>query len=483
MHHDDELNRTEIERQLQTDIDTLRIIAPGLEILEGKWNDARESSGAKARGYFTPAEDDRVRQLLLAYRNYRTELRNIIRRCWVYPRLPWADLQLKVFLAGFATGLTLYSKSLKLIQSYEHEPLFRDKINEPDAKFEMPEGFFEEVLYAYSSLAHYRGISAGTWFWLRHRRAVRDLLASGDADARWLVNVILRERAFVRRRLTHVLLARLRYDWRTFVSTVLRPLRKTKYNVQAVVGGAGARVRTTTHYRPCLKPSALAALQKTLMPGDVLLVRSEKKLTSAILPGFWAHAALYVGNGDDLDALGIARQPAVAKHLGVLAGRAKSASCVIEAISPAVQIVPLNRSLFVDHVLVLRPNLERQQVAAAICEAFGHVGKDYDFEFDFNVSTRIVCTELVYRCYHQRGAIEFPLTKRVGRFTLTGDDVANLAIEAIKNGRSPFRIAGLVLGTPDGHTRVVESAEALNALMKIHGGWRPCEEGEHGDRK
>jgi len=55
--------------------------------------------------------------------------------------------------------------------------------------------------------------------------------------------------------------------------------------------------------------------------------------------------------------------------------------------------------------VVLRCALESKYVAHAIGEALGHLGKPYDFEFDFNQSSRIVCTGLVYRSFHKRGAI------------------------------------------------------------------------------
>ena len=39
---------------------------------------------------------------------------------------------------------------------------------------------------------------------------------------------------------------------------------------------------------------------------------------------------------------------------------------------------------------------------AGVAEAFHHIDKPYDYEFDFNISTRIVCTELIYRCFNNR---------------------------------------------------------------------------------
>lgn len=116
-------------------------------------------------------------------------------------------------------------------------------------------------------------------------------------------------------------------------------------------------------------------------------------------------------------------------------------------------------------------------MANAIAGAFGHIGKPYDFEFNFNVSTRIVCTELIYRCYHKKGKIEFPLVKRLGRYTLTGDDIMNLVLESLLKSQQrelePFRLVSLALKMGDRQAHLIPGAEALESLQKIQAGWRP----------
>ena len=470
------MDSVEHERQLSADCETLRTVIPGLERIEAQWNEARASMSAPSRGYFTPDEDDRVRQMLLAYRNYRTALYEIIFRCYDYRRLADAGLALRLFLLGYATGLTLYAKSLKLVQAYEREPLIRNKLNEPDAKFELEEGFFEELLRAYSSLGNYRGIIRGAWFWLQHRREIRTLAVPGT-DWAWLAAIALKERAVVRRRLTNVLWCRLRYDWRAFLRTTIQPVRRTRYSVRSLIFAAGAHLKTPGQYVPALNANVLTRLRPQLRPGDVLLMREEKKLTAAILPGFWAHAALFVGGQGELTALGLAAHPFIQKHWAGLAAQDQGRGCVIEAISPRVRIQSLESALSADHVVVLRPNLSAALVTDAISEAFGHVGKAYDFEFDFNVSTRLVCTELIYRCYQHRGGIEFPLIKRLGRFTLTGDDIATLVISSLSNdpaGQRPgFTLHVMALKMGEREARFIEPDGILLAMRKIQGGWKP----------
>jgi len=469
-----------MDEQLRTDLETLRRILPALDSLEGEWNDARVSVAARARGYFTPDEDDRVRQMLLAYRNYRFALYEIIYRAYDYYRIIDPERQLMVFLVGFGAALPLYAKSLKLIQAYERETLVRKKLNEPDAKFELEPDFFEELLCGYSSPGNYAALIKGAWFWRANRRSIQKLAAAAPEDWKWLLSSIRRELVVVRQRLLKVLACRLRYDWRAFARTVLKPVRTTRYNLRSQIAGACANLRTTRHYEPALNRPIFTSLHPQLQPGDVLLIRAEKKLTSAILPGFWAHAALFVGSARELNKFGLAKEPVVNRYLDCLSKQDAGCGCVIEAISPCVQIHSLEFCLFADHVAVLRPRLPQDQVREAIAEAFRYVERPYDFEFDFNISTRIVCTGLIYRCFHKRGSVQFTLIKRLGRYTLSGDDIMNQWIAALDSpaGSSPlpFDLIALVLKNTSGRATFVPADEACETVRKIQEGWRPTKE-------
>lgn len=468
-----------MDRQLQVDLETLEAVVPALERLEADWNDARGLVAARTRGYFTPDEEDRVRQMLLAYRNYRLALHEIIHRGYEYPDIKEPERQLMVFLLAFAAALTVYAKSLRLIEAYEREPLVRKKLNEPDAKFELEADFFEDLLRSYSSPANYRGLAQAVLFWRGHRRLWQQLPASSQPDWKWVLEIIRKQRGIVRKRLLHVLSCRLRYDWRTFARTVIQPVHNTRYNIRAQIAGACSQLRTTRHYEPALTPDVLARLRPHLCIGDVLLIRAEKKITSAILPGFWAHAALFIDTMAGLESLGIAAEPAVAKQRERFLKEDAGLGCVIEAITPRVRICPLQSVLFADHVVVFRPRINAGDLKAAVVEAFHHVDKPYDYEFDFNVSTRIVCTELIYRCFHKRGPIEFKLIKRLGRYTLSGDDMMNQWLESADfpapSSPTGFDLVALVLKMHHGRAEFFEGTQALESLNRIQKGWRPVD--------
>jgi hypothetical protein len=129
-------------------------------------------------------------------------------------------------------------------------------------------------------------------------------------------------------------------------------------------------------------------------------------------------------------------------------------------------------------VVALHPILPPSETAAAIGEALGHLGKPYDFEFDFNCSSRIVCTELVYRSYHHRGPISFTLTKRLGRFTLSGDEMVQHALDGLEHplatGGPPFQPVALALKRRDGLAHVAPSERIVPLLRRLRRGWRPA---------
>lgn len=466
------------EAQLLCDRDTLREIIAGLDRLETLVDQTTVPAAASRRGYFTPDEDDRVRQALLAYRNYRLAAYEIIFRYRNYADIADASLRLRSFLVAFAAALVLYAKSLKIIKVAEHQPLLRAKLNEPDSKFDLESGFFDDVLVGYSSLSNYRALAGADRFWRTQRRSqiVRQL--DTDSDWNWLCDGIRRKRIVVRRRLLDVLGRRLRHDWRAFWRSVLRPARQTRNGLQNLLGGRCGGVHLVSNPVHVLTPEVLGPLRRRLQPGDVLLCRAEGKLTAALFPGFWSHAAIYLGSRAELEALNVRAQPHAARHWHQIPENSGPLGSVIEGVAPRVRICPLETCLNADHVVVLRPNAARDEIAAALGEAFGHLGKPYDFEFNFNVSSRIVCTELVYRCYHHRGPIQFPLVKRLGRFTLTGDDVVNLALDkrnkAGGSGNEPLRPVGLILKRRDGQAHDAPPERIVPLLRRIRGGWRPA---------
>lgn len=472
-----ELSAGHIAEQHLRDLQTLQEIVAGLARLEERLNVSPIPAAVTQRGYFTPDEDDRVRQGLLVYRNYRLGAYEIIFRYGNYASMEPLPVQLQSFLLAFGAALVLYAKSLKIISFAEHVPMLRAKLNEPDMKYELPAGFFDDVLACYSRFSNYNAIHDADAFWKRHRRQAQVLAVEAGGAWPWLTDLLRHQRHVVTRRFRHVLLQRLRYDWRAFGRTVVYPFRRARRGLEDLIGDRLADVHVTSESACAITPEILSALSTQLQPGDVLLMRNDSRLTSAIIPGFWSHAALFIGGREALEKLGLRKHPYVSRHWDELPQNSGPWGLVLEACFPRVQLNPLEKCLQVDHLVALRSQLPASDIATAIAEALGHLGKPYDFEFDFNNSSRVICTELVYRSYHGRGNISFSLTKRLGRFTLSVDDIVNQALDGQTEsgtGKScDLQPIVLVLKRRDGLGHMAPPELVVPWLRRIRRGWRP----------
>lgn len=465
----DDLNPDEIRHLLASDGLALREIVAGLHRVETEVQWAQENFSTLPRGYFTPDEDDRVRRMLLAYRGYRVACYEIMDRWRGYASIQDLHLRVEAFVTGYGTALLLSSKTLALVQSFEGEPLIRAKINEPDPKLEVPAGFFEELVDGYSSPANLMVLSRAHLHWSRWRREIKRLVQERPEDYEWLVAMVRLQQRTVRKRLWSVIWARVRFDLRTFLRLLWKPFARTRGGLQSLLAGTFAEKGSDVPRT--FDKALISRLKPLLRSGDLLLVRAEGKLTTALLPGFWAHAALYFGGREDLEKLGIQGHDFVKRHQQRIPDDSGPFGHVIEAKSPRVGIHPLEQCLTAEHVAILRPRISESERAGALAEAFGHLDKPYDFEFDFNVASRIVCTELIYRALHGRGGIAFDLVKRLGRYTLTGDDLVDQILSRILDPQ--FEPVALVLTDSAGVPRFVVPEEIPETLTLLRTGWRP----------
>jgi len=115
--------------------------------------------------------------------------------------------------------------------------------------------------------------------------------------------------------------------------------------------------------------------------------------------------------------------------------------------------------------------LTDKQVAAAIIRAFGNLGLEYDFNFDFNDTSRLVCSQVVYVSY--KGMIDIELKTVMGRQTLPCIEFAKKYVA--EKGR-PDRQLDFVLfydgdaktgkAFPAGETAFCESIKRPKALVE-----------------
>ena len=190
-----------------------------------------------------------------------------------------------------------------------------------------------------------------------------------------------------------------------------------------------------------IKDDIIRQFAHQLEPGDILLERREWYLTNVGIPGYWSHAALYIGTprerkeffNDPQTRIWAQKQgmPTFEELLSQTYPRAYS-YCIIpssdenpvrvmEAIAAGVVFSSLEFSAGCDSLAVLRPRLQKKDKALAIFRAFKYFGRPYDYNFDYLTENSLVCTELIYKAY-EPGAdsegLRLPLEK-IGQHLVT----------------------------------------------------------------
>ena len=210
------------------------------------------------------------------------------------------------------------------------------------------------------------------------------------------------------------------------------------------------------HWTPDrIDQASRCSLERLLRPGDVLVTRHDHAFTNLFLPGYWPHAALYIGSEVDRKRMQIELDPE-------RGARWTGDRRVLEALKDGVLFRPLEQTLAVDAVAVIRPRLDEVELARAISRAAQHEGKLYDFDFDFFRSDRLVCTEVMYRAFDGIGPLRLTLTERSGRPTLSAEDLLDLAVDG--QGFDPVAVCG----APTCPESLIEGKGAREAIRRSY---------------
>ncbi len=134
-------------------------------------------------------------------------------------------------------------------------------------------------------------------------------------------------------------------------------------------------------------------IQRHLIPGDLLITRTEGFLSNAFIPGWWSHA-----------------------------GICTEVNKITDATSKGV----MENYLFdflktVDHAIILRPKMQIYAYEA-VTRGLACLGYEYDYDFDFKDTKKFACTEFVAYCYP-----DLLTTRRkiIGREVLVADDIVS----------------------------------------------------------
>ncbi len=375
-------------------------------------------SRAEARGYFLPDEDERLREIYSRYLAVRTSLLQCVQEL---TEGRWARREsedLREFAVAYAAACLLVRAASYLIDLAENAPITRKKLDEPESRYALEANAFTRIYKSLTSPRRWWAFFDATAYFRAHRASILEL--KSDPELRPVIELLEAEEGLVALCRQDLLRKRLSYRIHSFLRRNHSGYRKVMFGLFQLSGSSIAELK-----QPFVKPAGAgkrvddfvrARLEDFLEPGDVLITRHDDAVSNLFLPGFWPHAAFNLGSDSQRQALGL-------DSAGI-----DPSIRFLESKRDGVRLRPAADTLQVDAVVVLRPRLEKEQIAQAITRGLTHAGKLYDFAFDFTASDRLACTELVYRSYHGVGSVQFELQTYAGRTCLSAEELINQVV-------------------------------------------------------
>lgn len=457
-----ELSMATLDDRMAADERALTAVIQGLAELEARFRIFEAGLATGERSYYRQEDDDEIRRMLVSYLTFRTAL---LRTVWSYQRhaeLPEERGRLRALLLHYTAAAVAYDFAARFVLAFDGAKVAIRKLNEAEPRWDLPAGIYDTIRANLGHVAHRRWLESG---WRNYHATLPLWKQHGlhDVEPHALFHRAIATAGENTAQLSEKLT---RYKVQTALADVGKFTRGGWYRASSAVSTliGDTRLRKPRKGAGLITADLLRALRPRLRPGDIVIERRNWYLSNAFLPGYWPHSALYIGSVADLQSLGLDKEPQVAKHLKAF-GKPDAAGhmpAFIEAVSEGVVFTTAEHSIGeADSVAVLRPRLTPDQTKEVIARAFSHVGKPYDFDFDFFSADKLVCTEVVYRSFGSY--IDFPLVDVLGRKTLP-------ALEIVRHWSSPLgapqlEFVAFLDGDEDSGTCVERDGEALKASM------------------
>ena len=401
---------------------TLRAVAPILPQRKMLGQEVSEAIAAQERGYYLPDEDERVRETYTRYLGVRTSLWETVhtlRPLLDERRNPDWDLRLKVFGLAFCAAAMLVRSAGFIVSLAKDRPVVWKKLDEAEPRYGLEERSFTQI---------YRSLSSARWMWRYYeswrfydtnRQEIAQVLQ--DAEMHEISDWLAAEEPHFEKKRREFIKRKIRYRLHSFKRRQVSGYKRVMFHLFRLSGSAIAEMRQPFvkrgHIGKRVSESIRESVDEMLRPGDVIVTRHDDAMSNLFLPGYWPHAALYLGGPKKRNQLSL---PSIDRD----------EVNVLEAKKDGVLFRHLQETLSVDSFVVLRPRIAKDHLKDALTRAMSHEGKLYDFVFDFRKADRLVCTEVVYRAYQGVGPVQFELTKRSGRLALSAEDLLRQALDS-----------------------------------------------------
>jgi hypothetical protein len=447
-----DLKRDEFVAQAKHDLSTLKMFADGLHRTAKLALENKAVFGTVNKNPYTAEQKALLLSTWGALFSYFASIEQIRERYWDFvklaptdPRHPWG------FLLTHTALTSMLASGLQFADLTQGNQQLETLFDEPNGEFGVPAGSYASFKAKAIHVATSTQLMTGEAWGPTAKKELTSQKALDDKTVQWAEDEIAADTPIAKDKLGK---RGLPLYLKNAVDIVKDSSAQAIFPAQKAFAEWAGDTRVARIGKPFMGEAQWKELTPKLQPGDVIVVRQNWFLSNIALPGFWPHALLYGGTGDELKTYfdgdaevkkWAAGQPEkAASFTELLAKRypekwktyssqpdfqGHSPIRVIESISEGVSFTASEHAFGVDYLGAMRPRLSRLEKAKALEHAFKYQGRPYDFDFDFLSDSTLVCTELVYKSYapaaDQKG-LKIELVDVAGRRTLPANELVKL---------------------------------------------------------
>ena len=475
---------------LAVDFKRLESFKAALKDMAREMDAFRSTFTRREKGYFSNKEHDLIEQLLFRYLICRESLWEMINFYQDYPaRFTTEPRRTRGFLIGYSAGLLVYHYSARLVHTFLEEPLVRQKLNEDYYRSEIPAGTYDMLFQAVTNPDNLQRMAAAWQLFVEEiEKADSELrrIQRKDSEYGKIISEIYKDH----RRTEHfkqaildktsILLPKVRNALRhseitRFARSSLQRFGTSLYAIRGLTFTKVSRLRNPMKARIHFTDGQLSLMKRLMQPGDIILTMKSGYMSNIFLPGVFKHGITYVGSPSQrgLDrARGIffsGRRRRFRENIRRERIEGGYPADIIEAVAEGVifnSIEKVARELM-SRIVAFRPRLSPEQRRRQLTTVFRFLGSRYDFKFDFNDASYQCCTEVMFRSLNGLGPVHLNLTPRMGRQTLSAEDLCRYALDQ-QTGAFDFIFLAIRDETrSDDSATILQGLEGIKALKTL----------------
>ncbi len=342
------------------------------------------------------------------------------------------DLHLKGLMVSLGAALTLYDNYMLGVVLFEQDDRLRNVINDPDMGFRLVSNKLEEMTLAANSIENRHRIRRAIKFYEGHKENIKD--AKEDSDFSYLANLIESSPSynFVKKIKIREIASNKFVAFERITNDLISETTTNGFDMISGLFGNSIGLYEARKGKLYGNEDVKHHIQSVLQPLDIILEKTPFRLTDKLIPGHFGHVAIWTGTKAELISMGLWENQLVKLYADQLNDGlnpdSKEDHQIIEALRNGVQLSTLEHFMNIDDFAILRPIFDEDSKdnfsKEAMIMAFRQLGKKYDFNFDVNTTDKIVCSELAYVSFP---SVDWPTEKTLGRYSISPDNVAQLA--------------------------------------------------------